>query len=433
MNKVACKSRGGLNLPYFCIFALTFFFAASSNAQDYLTWNGCVEQALSNNPELVSARERLNQTRQDKAIVESGLFPQLTTAASVGRSQGPSQKAANKYTYGLRGEQLIFDGFKTASDVAASSREITAAQYDYYVISSNVRLDLRIAFVELLRAYALLEVTENIAKRRWQNSDLVDLLYQAGREHKGSLYKAKADLEQAKFEIVEANRNIALSQRRLLKAMGYAHFISVRVDGRLEEQRDDRREPDFELLSETTPFLNELIAKKETARFELKSAKADYFFPKVYADASLGKNDDKILSNENDWAFGLKFSYPLYEGGKRIANIKKMSASLGESEAIERSGRDGVIYTLQETWTRWQNAVDRIGVRFAYLEASKLRAKITQAEYANGLALFDNWDIIEDELSNDKKSYLNSLAEALIAKSYWIQAKGGILEDAEEK
>jgi len=396
-----------------------------------LTWEYCVKEAAERNPGLISSREKLNQARSEKSIVESGLLPQIVTEASGKRSETDPARPGNKYTYGVGGEQLVFDGFKIASDVSAASREIKAAQYNYYVASSNVRLNLRVAFVELLRANALLQVTKNIAERRRQNLELVELLYNAGREHKGSLAITRADLSQAELDIIMAVRNIELSRRRLLKELGRSTFSPVNIKGSLEEKPDDHEKPEFEILAETTPFLNELIEKKEAARFEAKAAKANYFFPTVYATAAVGKNENKLLPSENEWSLGMKISYPLYEGGKRIAQIKKSEYKFGQTKADEKSGRDGVIYTLQDTWTEWQNALDEIGVIREFFEASKLRAEITQAEYANGLALFDNWTIIEDELSRSKKAYLNSLADALIAEAYWIQARGGTLENEE--
>jgi len=418
----------------FIVLLMLFSYCEEGIAEisEVFTWEECVKEAKAHNPELVVAAEKLNQAVDDKLIAESGLLPQAGIAASGKKSKVSAQQEVNTSSYSLTGRQLLFDGFKISADSESAARLIKAARYNYDVVSSDVRLRLRNAFVELMRANALLWVTESIRARKNQNLKLVSLRYNAGREHKGSLALAVADVAQADLEVTEARRAIELSQRRLLKELGRDVFSLITADGNLESPVKDSAKPEFEAMATSTPFLNELIARKESAQFDVKAAKANYFFPKVYADGSLGVSDTKAAPYRSEWSTGLTLSYPFLEGGKKVAEIKKAKARLSESQAQERSGRDGVIYTLQETWTEWQNAMDNVRVRQNFLEAAELRARITQAQYSNGLALFDNWIIIEDGLSYDKKAYLNSMAEALIAEAYWIQAKGGTLDYDEE-
>ena len=63
-----------------------------------------------------------------------------------------------------------------------------------------------------------------------------------------------------------------------------------------------------------------------------------------------------------------------------------------------------------------------------FLEASKERAKIAEAEYSIGLISFDNWIIIEDDFASAKTNFLTAELNALLAEANWIQAKGGTLD-----
>ncbi len=83
--------------------------------------------------------------------------------------------------------------------------------------------------------------------------------------------------------------------------------------------------------------------------------------------------------------------------------------------------------TLQDTWTKFQDAVDTVEVEKNFLNATQERAKITRALYSNGLVPFDNWTIIEDDLVRSKKSLLVAQANALIAEANWILAQGRTL------
>jgi len=408
---------------------LLIFLLNNVYAEEIITWKHCVEEALKNHPDLISASEKLKQSKSDKAITTSTILPQISANASDKKLETDVKKEYEASSYSITGRRLLFDGFKTSNDAKAASETINASQYNYEVTSSNIRLRLRTAFTELLRTHKLVLMTEEIALRRKQNSELLKLRYEAGREHRGSLLTSQADLAQAEFEVVQAKRSVSLAQRQLIKELGRRKFIPIKINGDFEITDINRKKPNFEYLADNTIFLKELIARKEAARFGLKSAKAD-FFPKIYANATTGITNSDWLPDEDTyaWSVGVSVSLPIFEGGSRIAKISKAKAGLNKAQADERSGRDSIIFTLEETWTEFQNATDKVSVQRKYLEAAKERAKIANAQYSTGLTSFNDWIIIEDNLVNAKKSFLNAQANVLVNEANWIQAKGETLD-----
>ncbi len=426
-------SKIPLFLSLFLVFSISLYAEEilaplEKDSLTEFTWEECVKIAKENHPDLVSAEEKLNQAKANKAITTSNLLPQVDSSLSEKTSKSATKDKTDTYSYEVTGKQLLFDSLKTPHDISQAKEEIKSSHFNYEVTSSNVRLRLRSAFVKLLRAQELLSITEEIAQRRKQNAELVKLRYQAGREHKGSLLTAEANLAQAEFEVSQARRNIKLAQRRLNKELGRTKFISVRVKGDFEIIYSDRKESDFGDLAERTPFLQDLIAQKEAARFGLKSAKAD-FFPQIYANTSYGKTASDWPPNQEAWSVGASISLPIFEGAKRWATVSKSRAKFNQTQAEEQSGRDSVILTLEETWTELQDAIDKVQVQKKFLKAAEERANIAQTQYSSGLITFDNWIIIEDNLVSAKKSFLDAQADALITEANWIQAKGGTLND----
>ncbi|MDD5645525.1 MAG: TolC family protein, partial [bacterium] len=337
-----------------------------------------------------------------------------------------TQEKKDTFAYSISGSQLIFDGFKTSNNVAEANQNLIANQYDYAVVSSNVRLNLRTAFSELLRAQELICLTEEIVERRKQNLALVELRYEVGREHRGSFLTARADLAEAEFEAKQAKRNILFAQTKLIKQIGWEEKVPVEVDGVFKATENFSDDPDFEYLADNNPFLKELAAKKDASRYGLKSSKSD-LFPEVYLTSSAARTGPKWPPREEEWGVGFSVSFPLFEGGRRISEISRAEAEVKEALAEERSGRDSIIVTLEKTWVGFQDAVDNVVVREKFLEAAEERAKIARAEYSTGIINFDDWIIIEDNLVSTKKSYLNARANMLISEAEWVQAKGGTL------
>ncbi len=427
-----------LRSNFFVIILLLFNgFLISARAEETLTWQDCVKEAAKNHPDLIASQESVKESEASKKITASTLFPQVnsnlsaTTARTAsGNGDTATHKTSDSYSYGVTGNQLLFDGLKTINNVNAAKENIKASQQGYRFTSSEVRLRLRTAFVNLLRAQELVHVTEDIATIRRGNFELITLRYESGLEHKGALLTAEANLAQANFEIAQAKREIELTQRQLTKEMGRTEFspLSVKADFKVIDSAKEK--PDFETLVKNNPSLQQLIAQKNAAGFGLKSTYAN-FFPTLSGQAGANKSDSHWSPQNNEWNLGLAVSLPIFEGGLRLAQVSQARAFFNQLHANERSTRDGIIVTLAQTWAALQDAIETVEVQYKSLVAAEERAKIAEAQYSTGFITYDNWSIIEDNLVRAKTDYLNAESNALLAEANWIQAKGETLEYAQ--
>jgi len=420
--------------PFFIIVFFVFFTWGFSSAQEVLNWQDCIKEAAKNNPELIAAQESVKQYQSQKDITASTLYPQVTgdLSASTARSANDDTPGAtaDSYNYGVSGTQLIFDGLKTVNNVNSAKENIKASQQAYRYTSSEVRLSLRTAFINLLTAQELLKVNEDIARIRRGNYELISLRYESGLEHRGALLTAEADLAQANFQIAQARRDIETAQWQMMKAMGRKEYRAVSVKGDFLVVDSAKQKPDYQTLAKNNPSLQEALAKKNSAEFGLRSAYAE-FFPSLSGQAGASKGGTLYPPRGDNWNLGLVLSMPIFEGGLRLAQVSKAKALLNQLQADERNTRDGVVVALAQTWAALQDAIETVDVQYKSLIATEERSKIAEAQYSTGFISYDNWTIIEDNLVSAKSSYLNAQSNALTAEASWIQAKGEVLEYAQ--
>ena len=205
----------------------------------------------------------------------------------------------------------------------------------------------------------------------------------------------------------------------------------MRVGGDFQISDAALEKPDFEKLADKNPSLGKLAAQRNAASFELKAAKGN-FLPQLSAQAGANRSNSHWPPENDQWNAGLTMSLPLFEGGLKTAELSKARSVFDQAKADERSTRDGVIVTLEQTWASLQDAAETVDVQKKFLSAAEERAKIAEAQYSLGMIELDNWTIIEDDLVNAKKSLLNAQADALLAEAAWEQAKGEVLEYAQK-
>jgi len=394
-----------------------------------LTWPACLEEARRSNPELAGSRSQVEAARQRETAARGQLFPQISASAGTSRSQNEGSAAGNSFSYGLSGRQLLFDGLRTWNEVTQAGENFRAAEFSYRERSAVILLNLRQAFVDLLLQQARISLTREIAARREQNVKLVRLRYEAGREHRGSLLQAEAQLARAQFELKQSERNLGLAQFELARQMGRREYPPLTAVGELSTPLTPVQAPEFGELTRKHPQVQRAEAQVKAAQAGLQTTQGS-FYPSLSAQGSLGRSAGEWPPEKDHWSVGLSLSWDVFTGGRRWAQTATARAQLLSAEADQTVASQAVYEQLLQRWTQFQNAIDQMGVNQKFLEAARERSRIAEAQYATGLLAFDNWTIIEDDYATARKNVLADQAGAMNAEAAWIQAQGGMLEDA---
>ncbi len=406
--------------------------AASPDARaaEILTWEECLREASRNNPGLAAAEEAVRKARAQRQASFSDFLPQLSAEAGYTRansatsldSAGSGSGVREEFSAGLSARQSLFSGLKSKAGVEKSSAELERVEAELQALRASLGYDLKTAFARLLYSQEQLVLAEAIAARRQENVRLVELRYEAGREHKGSFLRSRAAHRQAVFEVSQARRGLRVAQRELGRALGRPEFSVLQATGTLRAQAPGEP-PEWTALAPRTPAFLEARAQARAAEAGVAVARSQ-FFPELSATGSVSRRGSDWPPDRDRWSAGLSLSFPFFPGGRNIFELRGARAESLKAQAGLRSARDESLLRLEEGFAAFQDAAERTEVQREFLEAAEVRAQIARSQYTSGLLSFEDWDLIENDLIATQKTHLSSLRDAELAQAQWEKAQG---------
>ncbi len=388
-----------------------------------LDWADCFSRVVSNHIELATARLRLREAEAEVRSQQSVYYPDLTARAGVStgaRDSGSGWEDTENVSASLNSSYTLFDGFANRARVSRAEAELYAEKANFDQTRSNIEYDLRAAFAQQLYAQKLIELTRTIAERRKENARLVELRYDGGREHKGSLLLQRAQVASAVYDVSEAERALDLAQRRTANLMRSTED-DILLAGRLEAAAPPGP-VELDDLAKATPAWRSAEADLKSAEQGFRIARSERF-PQISANASLSGSGESDLDTQS-WQAGLSVSLPLFTGGRTsqdilISGMQRERARL----RVEQTLLD-LLEELQAALNRYRNRYERVQVLQEQLRAAQLRAEVARAQYEQGLISFQDWDSIENALISAQKNRLDGLRAAVEAEAAWRNAVG---------
>jgi len=379
------------------------------------------QEALANHPQVLASQYTAQAGAADVREARSAYFPTVFGSVTGADAQSGSRIAAgglnnpiilDRLATGVSASQLVTDFGRTRDLVKSSTYQADALQQDAVVGRADVLLRVDRAYLDALRANALLRVAEETVRTRQLVVDQVSALAASGLKSGLDLSFAKVNLAEAQLLLLQAQNDQQGGFATLSAALGSPQGASYDL---ADEPVPPAPPTDSgavvaQALHDRPDVAAERFAQESAAKFA--DAERALWFPTVAAVAAAGIAPyHQAGLNDQYSAVGINVNVPLTNGGlfsarHAAASYRALAEEQQVHELENRVSRD-VRLALLDAQTGFQRldltnqllaqateALDLATSRYdlglsSIVELTQAQLNKTRAEIAQASARYD--------------------------------------------
>ncbi|ALM83287.1 hypothetical protein ASB57_10185 [Bordetella sp. N] len=401
--------------------------ASTASSNGGTTIYQVVEQTLLSNPEIQARYHDFRSSLEGQNVARAGFLPQVNAQGYYGhewQNHLPGDNSSQNWKrpgYNLELRQLLFDGFKTNSDVKQAGFEKLSRFYDLLATSDDMALTAVQAYVDLQR-YRDLEL---LARTNYRLHE--ETLKQI-RERSESGVGRRVDMEQAGGRLSLAQTNLMTESAnlndvtsRFRRVTGMSAPTTLAATPRIEDRLPNKPST-FDDSLRSNPSVLSKQALLQAAEAGQQSAKGA-FSPKFEFVASSGTDTSQPGSdyrNVRSSNVQVLMTYNLYRGGGDAARVRQTS----EQGYAARDVRDYTCRNVQQDLAVAWNNIVHLRQSLPYLRdhevaTTKVRDAYRQQFQIGQRTLLDLLDT-ENELFESRRSLTNALYDLQTAQFRWL-------------
>lgn len=402
---------------------------------DALSFDDTVKEAAANNADLRNARANLAAAGYNVSAAYAGYFPQASAGVSYSHTTGSAVTttgtsagsvvvtgSSDTYSASVSVNQNLFAGFQDSARIDQGDANRVAAEASYAVTRATVSQSLKVAFANLKYAQDSVALADSIVRRLEENVRLVGLRFDSGRENKGSLLLTQASLAQARLGRLQAMQAVTTAQASLAQALGRSESRDIEIRGEVPTQAPGSS-PDFVGLTRQTPQFQLAVATERAAAAGITLARSAYY-PNLNLTGSVGRLGSDWFPEDSHRAVGVNLTVPIFSGGRDYYSVRSAAASFDAASSSKESVERQTRVVLEQAYSSYVQAVEQVKVNQAFVDAALTRAEIARSQYNNGLLTFNDWNLIENDLTQRQTNYVISQRDRVSAEAAWEQAQG---------
>ncbi len=358
-----------------------------------------IDLALRNNRDLAQAMARVDQARAQYRIQASERLPTAGLSGAVTRAREPVGAPGGGVDYTQVTASAGVSAFEL--DLWGRVRNLTEAARNSYLASEEGARAFRLALIAQVAAtyYDLLAGNERLAlaerslEGRQEGVRIAQLRLDAG-------VTSTVDFDQSVLLLTQTQTEIAQLQQVLDQS---GTLLGVLVGGPLPDGLPAPAA--FAQAAQIEPVQpglpSALLAARPDilqAEYDLRAANADIgaaraaFFPTISLTGAFGFASsalDGLFDDRNKaWSFGGSASLPIFDWGRRAANVRLTRARAEELTAAYQRTVQGAFQEVADALAARRSLGDQEIALVRTVEAQRRLAHTARRRYDNGIAIY---------------------------------------------
>jgi len=431
----------------------------------------CIDIALDGSRSLAIAGENTTVAGQSVKQAYGGFFPNLSLSRTYQKSErtdfdseiygyapytiptdngddsitmmqqiatGEFQDVETKSTYqdyGVNSQWNLFGGFGKFANLSAAKSDLASARLDEAYQREVVVENVVVAYVQLGRDEALLEVAvaaEDLAGRELEKSQTY---YRIGSAAKSDVLQAKVRLEQTRLDVIRARNTVEQSFAELAHAMNHPLIERFDVDRSLMSV--DFEVAPLEVLYETAlakrSDLLSLVEQADARGSDVTSAASD-LWPSldVFVRYTRYKNESpyRFGAQESDnLSYGYQVNWNIFDRFQTLGNRSSAKARERIADYNLDQKRLDVQLEVRQLYNSLLEARERHALALETIANAQEELRLAQERFKVGAGTMLEQITAQVNLSQAKSDEISASSDFRIASMHMDRAIGVSIED----
>ncbi len=324
----------------------------------------------------------------------------------------------------------IFTSGRISHSIDSAAFTVKANQEDAFKTVQDIKLQVAEAYVLVLRALKLLEVTRSNVNSLAAHETDATRMFREGLASKNDVLAVSVALVDARQTTLQVENKVDMAKAAYNRLLRRPLSDDVSLDDlnpAFLTDIDSHQSYDalvgsaMECRSEIKGLANLANAYNASA----KSIKATAL-PQILANGSFYHYDQMILADNNIWEAGLLLRWDIFDGGvirhKAKAEERKQLAVENQKKETESL----IELQVRQAWLDTQETAKRIGVSEQALNQAEENLKVTKNRYIQELG--NNTEVLDAETLRIKSrtNYTHAVYDAILADIRLRRAVGNL-------